>query len=64
MKPGRLLIDTLFIAAGVFIGLQLFQNPIAAVLMALAVVIADFGIHGFKGRKKKNEAEQARLVEA
>ncbi|MBR9824873.1 MAG: hypothetical protein GYB36_03610 [Alphaproteobacteria bacterium] len=64
MKPGRLLIDTLFIAAGVFIGLQVFQNPIAAVLMALAVVIADFAVHGSKRRKKAEASAEARLIEA
>lgn len=64
MKPGRLLIDTLFIAAGVFIGLQVFQNPIAALLMALAVVIADFAIHGAKRRKKADNSSNTRLIEA
>lgn len=54
MKPGRLFIDATFVAAGVFIGLQVFQNPLAAVLMAVAVLLADFAIHGARRRQKKN----------
>lgn len=49
----RILADLTFIAAGVFIGLQVFHNPLAAILMAVAVVIADLAINGRRRRGKR-----------